>query len=117
MKEFIKDIQADKIVWYGSITAILFMLITLMYVAFIYRFLPPFIPLFNQLPWGVERLGAKQGIFLPIFYVVLIFGINMTLSKMLYLAMPLISRILTITTIIISLTTCIFVIRITQLLI
>jgi antibiotic biosynthesis monooxygenase (ABM) superfamily enzyme len=116
MKEFIKDIKGDKIIWYGSFVTIFFVVISIIYLGFIYRFLPPFIPIFNQLPWGVERLGAKVGIFLPFFYMVLIFGTNIILSKMLYNAMPLISRILTITSIIVSITTFIFIFRITQLL-
>lgn len=116
MKEFIKDIKGDKIVWYGSIVTILFIVISLVYLGIMYRFLPPFIPIFNQLPWGVERLGVKVGIFLPFFYMVLIFGTNIVLSKMLYTTMPLISRILTITSIIVSITTFIFLFRITQLL-
>jgi hypothetical protein len=79
MKEFIKDIKGDKIVWYGSIATISLIIISLIYVSIIYHLLPPFIPIFNQLPWGVERLGVKVGIFLPFFYMILIFGTNIFL--------------------------------------
>ncbi len=44
---------------------------------FFYRFLPPFIPIFNQMPWGQERLGKTITIFVPVLVALLISIINL----------------------------------------
>jgi hypothetical protein len=77
--------------------------------------LPPIVPLFNQLPWGDARLGAKYEIFLPLVITTVFFLFNSFLPRKLYSNMPLVSRILGITTLLCALLSLVFVIRTLQL--
>lgn len=115
MKKFIEDLRADKIIWKGSIFSLLVTLASFIYLLLIYNLLPPVIPIFNQLPWGIDRLGAKIAIFIPPIFTLFIFLINIVFAKLIYENMPLISRLLTVTTIIVTIITSIFIIKITVL--
>jgi hypothetical protein len=77
--------------------------------------LPPFIPLFNQLPWGMERLSEKIGIFLPLSLSWCFFIINSIIAAIIYEKMPLMSRIISVTSFLIALLTFIFIARTIQL--
>ena len=77
--------------------------------------LPPVVPLFNQLPWGEDRLGVKFEIMLPLIITGLFFIFNYFLLARLYRTMPLVSRIIGITTLLASLLSFIFIMRTLQL--
>jgi len=109
MKEFFKYAKSDKIIKWSMITSFILILTQLIYIAFFYFRLPPFLPLFNQLPWGEERLGAKIEIFLPTVIVLSFLLFNFFLLNQLYEKMPLVSRILGITSLLISALSLIFV--------
>lgn len=111
MKELIKHIKSDKIIKWGIILAAGFLIIETLYVLITYPSLPPYLPLFNQMPWGESRLGTKIEIFLPILITVAFFAVNIILIARLYAGMPLASRIISITTLLITVLSCIFVIR------
>ena len=111
MKELIKHIKSDKIIKWGIIVASAILIIETVYVLITYTSLPPFLPLFNQMPWGESRLGAKIEIFLPILITVAFFIVNIILIARLYTSMPLASRIISITTLLITVLSCIFVTR------
>ncbi len=110
-----KMVLADKIVKQSTFASSVFFVITLVYLAIVYRNLPPFVPLYNQLPWGVGRLGDKMMIFVPVFMAVSFFLVNMGIAKFVYEKMPLVVRMMSITTFFISFVTFIFIIRVTLL--
>lgn len=111
MKRFFKNIKSDKILFFGFLAALIFIILNLSLVGFFYSQLPPFIPLFNQMPWGEARLGLKEEIFIPVAITFTIFVINLIVSSWLYNKTPLISRIFSITTLLISFFTLLFIIR------
>ncbi len=115
MKGLFKNLKADKIVWRSILLTFILLLINMVYTAIVYNFLPPFIPLFNQMPWGEQRLGLKIEVFLPFLVILSVFFINIILSSLFYEKMPLISRILSVTTLLVAIIVLIFIIRETQL--
>lgn len=94
MKEFFKDIAADKTITLAYSINVFFIIIAIAYILFSYGKLPPFIPIFNQLPWGEQRLGNTFTIFIPILAALLILAINIFMSTSVYKKIPLISRML-----------------------
>jgi hypothetical protein len=108
MKDLFKYIKTDKIVkWTMQISALL-LVGQIVYTAVSYFSLPPLVPLFNQLPWGEERLGERFEIFLPSGITLLFLIGNYLFVNRLYERMPLISRILSITTLLLSILSFIF---------
>jgi hypothetical protein len=116
MNELIKIIAADRITRLSTIIALGLIFATVIYIALFYRDLPPYLPLFNQLSWGDPRLGEKIFIFLlPLVTLFILIG-NTIFASFLYSTLPLVSRMLTITSLLVSSLTLIFIIRVTQLL-
>lgn len=111
MKEFFKDIRRDKIGRFGFLSACILSLLTFFYILLTYKNLPPFIPIFNQLPWGEQRLGITLTIFIPILIDLLIILFNLFISALIYQKMPLVSRMLAITTFIVTILTFLFVVK------
>lgn len=114
MREFFKDIKNDRLTSRGYLLTFIIIALTFGYALFYYRNLPPFIPLFNQFPWGEKRLIASIGIFLPILIAVAITFLNLSLSSFIYKRNPLVPRILTLTSFLISILTILFIIRTIQ---
>jgi hypothetical protein len=110
-------VKADKIIKWGMIFSLFFLLSQAVLLAFFYLKLPPFVPIFNQLPWGEARLGVKYEILLPFTITTIFFLFNYFLLVRLYTTMPLVSRIIGITTLLASLLACIFIIRTLQLIV
>ena len=115
MKKLLSKIKTDKIALFACITSVLLILINSFYVAISYSSLPPFVPLFNQMPWGEARLSTKEQIFMPIAIVIVITIGNFLLASLLYEKIPLISRILSITIVLVSFFALLFVARTIQL--
>lgn len=114
MKEFTKDIRNDKITQRGFLGGIIIIVLSIIYILFSYSSLPPFIPLFNQLPWGEQRVANTIGIFIPSATAFLILILNVIFSSIVYKKAPLISRILAITSLLIAILTFLFIIRTIQ---
>ena len=111
MKKIFNKIRNDKILSVGFLGTILFTIITVLYTLIFFRSLPPFVPLFNQLPWGERRLGIKTEIFTPPFIVSAVLLVNVIFCVNLYDKMPLVSRIVSITTLLVSIFDLLFIIR------
>lgn len=111
MKASFKILKADKIIKWGTWASIGLLVFEVLYIAIFYFSLPPFIPIFNQMPWGENRLGIKIEIFIPVVMTASFLILNFFLLGRLYEKMPLISRILSVTTLLITILSCIFVIR------
>ncbi|MDP3988213.1 MAG: hypothetical protein Q8P80_03660 [Candidatus Levybacteria bacterium] len=111
MKISIKKIKADKIVFWGFLVSFFLVFINTSYVIFSFSHLPPFIPLFNQMPWGEARLGQRWEIFSPLSIAFTILIGNFILSSIIYTKMPLVSRIISITSLLICFFALLFSIR------
>src|SRR3989344_1269009 len=94
MKEFFKDIRNDKITNSGFWATAVFIVVIFAFILFSYRNLPPFVPIFNQLPWGEERLGPTLTIFIPVLVALLILIINILTATITYKKIPLVARML-----------------------
>jgi hypothetical protein len=114
MRGFFKDITSDNITQKGFFICFLIILLSCGYAVFYFNNLPPLLPLFNQLPWGEQRLIETAGIFIPPIISFLILLINLILASLIYKKVPLISRVLAITCLLISVLTFLFVIRTVQ---
>ena len=108
MKDLFKHLKSDKIIKWTIIISCLLLLSEIFYLALFYFSLPPFLPIFNQLPWGEERLGAKIEIFFPVVVAISFLIFNFLLLNQVYEKMPLLSRMLAITTFLITILSFIF---------
>lgn len=107
----IKALFSDKIVRMSSfMNALLLLVLTILTIYFYFK-LPPYIPLFNQLPWGMERLSLSYGIFYPLILAYVFYVINVLLASYMYEKMPLVSRMLLVTSALITLLMFIFIAR------
>ena len=116
MNGLIKTIAADRITKLGTLVPFGVLLVTLLYLLFIYQQLPPFLPLFNQMAWGEPRLAEKVFVFLPLLIAGIILLSNTIIAGSLYQKVPLLARMISITSFLVSSVTVIFLFRITQLL-
>lgn len=117
MKRFFNDLGNDKILFFGYGISFLFILLCFIYIILKYSKMPGIIPIFNQMPWGELRLGAKEQIFIPLLTTFVIFVLNYFLSSIFYKKMPLISRTMSITNVLVSLFTLLFIVRTIQLIV
>ena len=115
MNAYINQLKSDKIMLYGFSLGLFLIFCSLMIILFVYSRLPPFIPIFNQMPWGEARLGKQIEIFLPLAFSLIIFLVNISFSSVLYLKTPLISRILCVTSLLVSLFMILLTVRTIQL--
>lgn len=115
MNGLFKKVVNDKIIRFGNGISLFLILLDCLYTFFVYKSLPPFLPLFNQMPWGEIRLGDKDLLFLPISLALGISLINFFFSTQLYDHMPLLARMVTITSLLINIITFIFLFRVTRL--
>ena len=115
MRSFFKLLRRDNILnlsfWVTSIL-ILLMIAT---IVISYTNLPPFIPLYNQMPWGYARLGRSYELFLLPAAIIGITVINVTVGAKLIEKVPLLARFLFISMTVLSFFTYIFIIRMTLL--
>ena len=111
MKNLINNIKSDRITLRGFILSFLLGIITFVYILIYYKRLPPFIPIFNQLPWGEQRFTQASGIFITLIIFSAIFVFNLILSSFVYDKSPLIARILAATTLLLGIINFIFIIR------
>lgn len=115
MKDIINIIVADRITRIATIVSWGMVIFAVGYIALIYPGLPPYIPLFNQLGWGDPRLTARVMIILPPLVTLGLIFLNTLIAAWLYRPTPLLSRMTTITSLLVSALMLIFVIRVTQL--
>ncbi len=111
MKEFFEDIKGDKTITLAFFISIFLIIIAIIYIIFSYGKLPPFIPIFNQLPWGEQRLGNTLTIFIPVLIVLLILVINIFITSFTYRKIPLVARMLTAISLLCGILMLLFVIK------
>lgn len=111
MREFIKKIQSDKIIGFSFLFSLFLILLSLLPIVLFYSKLPPVIPLFNQMPWGEERLSEKQNILILPAIALFVFIANFSIASFLYEKMPLVCRIIFTTSLLVCLLTMLVVMR------
>ena len=112
MKKILSHLQKDNVAFYQFLLSIFVMLVSVIIIAISYHSLPPYIPIFNQLPWGNDRLVQTPGIFLPIALFLIFFVFNFIFTLIFYLKdSPLVGRIIASVTLLISIMNLIFTIR------
>lgn len=111
MKSFLNNIRADRWTFRGFNISLILTFLTIAFILFNYRNLPPLMPIFNQLPWGTQRLTQTAGIFIPVAVFIIIFLINIIFSSYVYLKNPLIARIVSAITFIIAILNFLFIVR------
>lgn len=111
MSTYTNNFTRDKIVKTGLLMSVILLFLAFIYTVLIYSKLPPLIPVFNQLPWGLQRIGEKVMIFIPLILNVAFIFINLIFSNVVYDKMPLVVRMLGITSLFISFTVFVFIIR------
>ncbi|MDP2637464.1 MAG: hypothetical protein Q8P26_00180 [Candidatus Levybacteria bacterium] len=111
MKELFKNIKKDKTITLAFFINSFCITISIILILLSYGKLPPFLPIFNQLPWGEQRLGATITIFIPVLVSIIILGINAPASALIYGKIPLIARILTATSLLVGILTFLFIAR------
>src|SRR5258708_23706495 len=98
MRKVIEKIQADKIIYFCFLAGSILIVLSFALIGIFYSKLPPILPVFNQLPWGEARLGAKQQVFIPTGVALGFYLVNTTISYRMYDKIPLLSRIIMVTT-------------------
>ena len=96
----------------GYSIGIFFILVSIAVVLIFYRSLPPFLPIYNKLPWGYARVGTKIEFFIPVGIGALLYLFNVILGSLSYKKSVLIGRFFSGTTILISIAILIFVLQI-----
>lgn len=115
MNGFIKFLSSDRTIWLSIIASLICIILSLFLIVLFYHNLPPLIPLFNQLPWGTDRLVDKLGLTIPCLIGLGIIISNAIVTKYVYEKMPITARMLNITTLLIALLSLVFVFRTIQL--
>lgn len=115
MKELTDKLFADKTILWGTVLSLIILFFSLVLVALFYRVLPPILPAFNQLPWGTDRLAGRPALLIPIGIAFTIVVGNSIVINIVYERMQVAARMLTLTTLLVSTLTLIFIFRIIQL--
>jgi hypothetical protein len=115
MNEFFNEIKKDKVMSGGFILTFIIVIISLVYILISFGSLPPYIPLFNQLPWGDQRLGTTIMIFIPLAVALFIVILNTFICYSIYKKSQIISRMLTIANVLITFLSFLFILRTTNL--
>lgn len=105
------ELQKDSVTFWSTVISGLFLLTSFVIVGIFFTHLPPFLPLYNKMPWGYERLGTRIDIFIPLGVSFCFFIANSIINPKVYTIAPLLGRLLSTTTTLITFLQCFFVIQ------
>lgn len=94
MKDKFSLIMNDRLARIAIIVSMLFLVPTVILIMFFYEKLPPYIPLFNSMPWGEQRLFSSN---INIIFPLVLIGVflaNTLFSAFVYKEYVLASRLL-----------------------
>jgi|SRR5581483_7471495 len=111
MKELFSNLKSDRIIYQIAQIILAVNLLGVLIIILFFGKLPPFTPLFNQMPWGEQRIAPTIFIFLPSVLSLIIFAANIFFASYLYRKNPLIARLFSITSFLVSVLVLIFIIR------
>ena len=105
------NIFKDTMLFWIFLTTGLLIVVTFLSIVLTYASYPPFIPLYNQRPWGQARLGSQEAMFLPLGIAFVFFCINFFMAVKTHKNIVLLSRILLFTSFLIALLAFLFTVR------
>ncbi len=111
MNESIKQLFTDKIIFVSALFAFILLFFHGFFALLSFSKLPSFIPLFNQMPWGETRLGTKIQMFIPFGIATSIWISNCVAMLLIYNKMPLVARLLAVTSFLVSLLALFVIVR------
>lgn len=94
MEEKLREFLKDNIVRISLSTSLLLLFAQSALLFITYKDLPPYVPVFNSMPWGDDRLFTSQILFFLPLLLLLIFLINNFFGTLFYKKYTLASRIL-----------------------
>lgn len=100
---------------FATITVIMQMLLSSVVLLVSWKSLPPKVPLWYSKPWGEERLASPMFFFLVPLTALFVYGVNRMLLTQTASDHPLFGRVLSLVSLLISVLSCIIVIRIVTL--
>ncbi len=103
MKNNLLSLFKDKVVKTCVLISFSINLLILLLTVISKPFLPPYIPLFNSLPWGESRLARPEFVFLIPTMMIFIFFINTLICSSFYSRNALMSRILSFNALVVTL--------------
>lgn len=109
MKGFFKTIQKDTVLLWSFWATIVLVVSMVAAIGISFTNLPPFLPLYNHMPWGYARLGNTYEIFLLPASIVLLCCINTSIGIGLMEKSPLLTRFLFLTMVTLAFFTAIFI--------
>jgi len=115
MNGFFKDFKNDRVMSGGFVVTFITIFLTFIYILISLQSFPPYIPLFNQLPWGDQRLGTTFTIFIPLGIATLIAVLNIVICSFIYKKSQIISRLLAVTSALVTFLSFLLIIRTTVL--
>lgn len=110
MNELFKKIKNDSVLFWCYLVSIFLLIITIIVAILTFSHLPPVLPLYNKMPWGYQRLGKTIEVFIPSLILFFCLLINSFFSAK-FISNPLISRLIAVTTFVVALLACIFIIK------
>lgn len=114
MNAFFENLNEDKVLKGGIYLDLFFVFASFFYIFINLKNLPPVIPLFNQLPWGDQRIIETMWIFmLPSLSLIILLG-NSTFSEIFYKKNPLVARLFIAGSLLFSILVLLFIIRTIQ---
>lgn len=111
MNGFFNEVKKDKVIFGGFLLTFITVFLAFVYILISFGSLPAYIPLFNQLPWGDQRLGTSIMIFIPLGIVIFIAISNILISYFIYKKSQIISRMLAVASVLIAFLSFLFILR------
>ena len=111
MNGFFNEVKKDKVISGGFLLTFIIVFLAFVYILIRFGSLPPYMPLFNQLPWGNQRLGTSIMIFIPLGIAIFIAIFNILICYFIYKKSQIISRMLAATSVLIAFLSFLFILR------
>ncbi|MDE2025533.1 MAG: hypothetical protein KGJ07_03500 [Patescibacteria group bacterium] len=112
MKKFFRHIREDKLLFWSFVLSAVLLMGSVMLIGIFFQRIPPYLPLFNSLPWGYARVGSKITFFLPVLIGWIAIISNTIISSIIYEKIVLLARFIGGTTILVCTSILIFTIQI-----
>ena len=111
MNGFFNEAKKDKVISGGFLLTFITVFLAFVYILISFGSFPPYIPLFNQLPWGDQRLGTSIMIFIPLGIAIFIAISNTFICYFIYKKSQIISRMLAVASVLIAFLSFLFILR------
>ena len=111
MNGFFNETKKDKVISGGFLLTFITVFLAFIYILITFGSLPAYIPLFNQLPWGDQRLGTSIMIFIPLGIAIFIAIFNILICYFICKKSQIISRMLAVASVLIAFLSFLFILR------